>query len=409
MNNIRRALSIRRRQPSSPSTAVYDYRVQPVSSIHSASSTIHMNQSVPTIAYESIKHEIDVPERLVDLSSLQDILIRHIATIYLEHYIEDQDLQRNLIVLLEAKKASSLWGKLKSHIRVGTYKHLLYADAVATTERKFGVPLAALAASPIRQDNDFPAPICLEARDDHASFLLAMLLSRNASVPLFVRNCILALMQKDVSVEGIFRKNGNIREQKQMCETIDQQACDVDYYSKETPIQLAALLKRFLRQLPEPLLTFELYKAFMMAIRMKNEEDMKNMLYLTCCILPKPNRDVMQVVFLFLAWVASFHAKNKMDINNLARIIAPNVLYPAKDTRNTEHSVTTGDEIQVVALLIKFQKEFCVIPFQFATLLQDPKLLDPSSYHGPLAIKNYLRTYVKRHQQQRPHHSSLLH
>lgn len=64
-----------------------------------------------------------------------------------------------------------------------------------------------------------------------------------------------------MSVEGIFRKNGNIRRLNQLVEAINRDPLSVDL-SQDNAVQLAALLKRFLRELPEPLLSFKLYKLW---------------------------------------------------------------------------------------------------------------------------------------------------
>lgn len=68
----------------------------------------------------------------------------------------------------------------------------------------------------------------------------------------------------DMSVEGIFRKNGNIRRLGQLTEAIDRDPLSVDL-SQDNAVQLAALLKKFLRELPEPLMTFKLYKLWVSA------------------------------------------------------------------------------------------------------------------------------------------------
>lgn len=65
----------------------------------------------------------------------------------------------------------------------------------------------------------------------------------------------------DMSVEGIFRKNGNIRRLKELTETIDRDPSSVDL-TQDNPVQLAALLKKFLRELPDPLMTFKLHRLF---------------------------------------------------------------------------------------------------------------------------------------------------
>ena len=65
----------------------------------------------------------------------------------------------------------------------------------------------------------------------------------------------------DMSVEGIFRKNGNIRRLKELTDAIDRDPSSVDL-SQDNPVQLAALLKKFLRELPDPLLTYKLHRLF---------------------------------------------------------------------------------------------------------------------------------------------------
>ena len=65
----------------------------------------------------------------------------------------------------------------------------------------------------------------------------------------------------DMSVEGIFRKNGNIKRLRDLADAIDRDPSGV-YLTQDNAVQLAALLKKFLRDLPEPLFTFRLHKLF---------------------------------------------------------------------------------------------------------------------------------------------------
>src|SRR5690349_15235566 len=68
----------------------------------------------------------------------------------------------------------------------------------------------------------------------------------------------------DMSVEGVFRKNGNIRRLKDLSELIDKDPSSVNL-SEDNPVQVAALLKKFLRDLPDPLLTFKLHRLFVVS------------------------------------------------------------------------------------------------------------------------------------------------
>lgn len=155
--------------------------------------------------------------------------------------------------------------------------------------------------------------------------------------------------------EGLFRKNGNIRGIKEICETINTTPSSIDYFREIPVIQLTAFVKKFLRELPEPLLTPKLYKLFIAC----NNKSIQSIHY-TICLLPKPNRDVLLVILALLNWVARHANENKMDYENLARVIAPTILYYNNNTEELPKSAyTTQDmsnchsEISIVAYMIE--------------------------------------------------------
>lgn len=88
-----------------------------------------------------------------------------------------------------------------------------------------------------------------------------------------------------MSIEGIFRKNGNIRHLKDLSDQLDQNPDDV-CLSSEPPVHIAALLKKFLRELPDPLLTFNLPGLFTCAARIQDPEARKRAIHLrvACCL-----------------------------------------------------------------------------------------------------------------------------
>ena len=96
-------------------------------------------------------------------------------------------------------------------------------------------------------------------------------------IPAFVDDAISAMRQMglkshlaslmvDMSVEGVFRKNGNIRRLKELSEALDRQT-NPPPLEDENPVQLAALLKKWLRELPDPLLTCKLQKLWVSSTR----------------------------------------------------------------------------------------------------------------------------------------------
>ncbi|KAI8997517.1 hypothetical protein BDB01DRAFT_42740 [Pilobolus umbonatus] len=313
------------------------------------------------------------PLHLSCLNISQDYLIRHVAIIYIEPLLIPPYSQDELIGFISytngkpvIHSASVLWEKLITHIKTSTSnKHTVPMKSESANHNKvFGVPLDVL----VQYDQERTARIDKNKRGGvtlhDLSPALAASFSENALIPTFVKTCVLALMKSDMTVEGIFRKNGNIRALKHLSETLDnctqfdsQEAID-GLLRKETSIQLAALLKKYLRELPEPLLTFRLYKLFIRCGRIKNN---KKALHYACCLLPKPNRDTIFLLCCCLKWVGSFSDRNKMDIPNLARIIAPNVLYDKPTGDSTDIAITTQDEINVIEILIRYGDELSAV------------------------------------------------
>ena len=90
-------------------------------------------------------------------------------------------------------------------------------------------------------------------------------------------------------------------------------------------------------------------------------------------LLPKSHRDTMEVLFVFLKWVASFahmdeSTGSKMDLPNLATVICPSILYSrARDAVRDE----SFGAIKVVTSLLENQDEFYTVPEEFLSILHD--------------------------------------
>ncbi|KAI7849537.1 hypothetical protein BDC45DRAFT_271959 [Circinella umbellata] len=343
----------------------------------------------------------DIPCQLVNVTAVQDTIIRHMAILYLESTVQNHFTLDQLISIVETKR-SSLWYRLKARVGVTPATHMnnnnssnnnnnnnnnnkqFETTTILTpnhhnnnnnsssrpplifnsqhhhynnSKKTFGIALTILAANDKNAGivPQFPTS-CITTSNS----MLAPYFTPTASIPCIVQNCILALLKMDMSLEGVFRKNGNIRELNELCDAINQNNQNTNYLN-ETPIQLAALLKRYLRELPEPLLTFKLYNLLITSTKVETEDKAKMILHMACCMLPKTHRDTMQLLFLFLRWVATFHDTNKMDIGNLARVIAPTIFYSPTASKELVEERQRGarEEIRVVEMLIRYQEDFC--------------------------------------------------
>ena len=110
-----------------------------------------------------------------------------------------------------------------------------------------------------------------------------------------------------------------------------------------------------------------------MILALPSEEDRKRYLHLISLILPKSHRDTMEVLFVFLKWVASFahldaETGSKMDLSNLATVICPSILYArGRDAMKDE----TFSGFRVMTSLMENQDEFFAVPPEFLSILHD--------------------------------------
>lgn len=232
-------------------------------------------------------------------------------------------------------------------------------------------------------------------------------------IPIILNELISSLRQMDMSVEGIFRKNGNIRRLRELTEAINENPLDMPDLSSENAIQLSALLKKFIRELPDPLLTTKLYDLWMQSVKFEDNIKSEKIISLIYSLLPKYNRNSLEVLLSFLNWTATFsYIENKMgskmDIHNLSTVIAPNILYMPEyessnvDVENKPQVAYSSDyaqnkgqyhflAIELIDFLIKHNEEMAIVPnflYQLLVKIQELNLTDIDK------IKEFVLTQV---------------
>ena len=174
-----------------------------------------------------------------ELSALEYFIVRHIAVLSMEPLLEGHFNQQELLDLIETKR-STFWDR---------FGRAFKNDKAANKKKGiFGKSLEVVCERDGADSTDGVGPGTLR-------------------VPAVLDNAVSAMRNMDMSVEGVFRKNGNIRRLKELAEQIDAKGAEAVDLTHETPVQVAALLKKFLRELPDPVLTFKLHRLWVMAAR----------------------------------------------------------------------------------------------------------------------------------------------
>ncbi|XP_067355198.1 rho GTPase-activating protein 19 isoform X2 [Channa argus] len=151
---------------------------------------------------------------------------------------------------------------------------------------------------------------------------------------------LIEYLSKHLHVEGLFRVPGNSVRQQALKELLNS-GVDVDLHSGDFhPNDVATLLKTFLGELPEPLLTHRHFHAHLKIAditlfddqgnktTIPNKERQIEALQLLFLLLPQANRSLLKLLLDLLYHTAKQQDKNKMSALNLALMFAPHVLWP---------------------------------------------------------------------------------
>lgn len=151
----------------------------------------------------------------------------------------------------------------------------------------------------------------------------------------FVKNAINAVESRGISDQGLYRVGGvSSKVQKLLSLMIDEKSCDIDLAASEDwdVKTITSALKLYLRSLPEPLMTYELYKEFIVPAKCGSPESRVQAIHCLVHKLPEKNRLVLSLVTKHLANVADNSKQNLMTVANLGVVFGPTLMRPQEDT-----------------------------------------------------------------------------
>ncbi|EJD74213.1 hypothetical protein LOAG_18439 [Loa loa] len=155
---------------------------------------------------------------------------------------------------------------------------------------------------------------------------LSSLVDEQETIPIVINKLFIAIELKALFVEGIYRKSaaiGQVRNARREIENADFKTLTFD----DVPTHvMTTLVKSFFRELPEPLISYDLYENFLNASEVQESAERIRCLSVIVELLPKCNRSVLERLLYHLARVANQESVNKMGATNLALIFAPCIL-----------------------------------------------------------------------------------
>uniref|UniRef100_A0A5F8HIH5 Rho GTPase-activating protein 18 n=1 Tax=Monodelphis domestica TaxID=13616 RepID=A0A5F8HIH5_MONDO len=185
-------------------------------------------------------------------------------------------------------------------------------------------------------------------------------------IPLIFQKLISRIEDGGLETEGLLRIPGAAIRIKNLCQELEAKFYEGTFnWESVKQHDAASLLKLFIRELPQPLLSLEYLKAFQAVQNLPSKKQQLQALNLLIILLPETNRDTLKALLEFLQRVIDNREKNKMTVRNVAMVMAPNLfMYPGLSIKPNEQGefVMAAGTASVMHFLIKYQQLLWTIP-----------------------------------------------
>ncbi|XP_078019601.1 rho GTPase-activating protein 17a isoform X5 [Epinephelus lanceolatus] len=169
---------------------------------------------------------------------------------------------------------------------------------------------------------------------------------REIALPL--EACVMMLLETGMKEEGLFRIAAGASKLKKLKAALDCSTSQLEEFYSD-PHAVAGALKSYLRELPEPLMSYQLYDEWIQASSVSDPDKRLQALWVVCDKLPKNNKTNLRYLVKFLAKLAQDSEVNKMTPSNIAIVLGPNLLW-AK-TEGTLAEMAAATSVHVVAIV----------------------------------------------------------
>ncbi|XP_069137074.1 unconventional myosin-IXb-like isoform X7 [Argopecten irradians] len=186
---------------------------------------------------------------------------------------------------------------------------------------------------------------------------LTSLVSEKDKIPVIIGKLINLVELHGLYTIGVYRKSGANAKVKLLKQNLDsgkEDLTDIDLVEFNIHT-LASTLKKFFVELPEPLLTFDLYDDFIRTTDIKDEKERIQSLYAVIDKLPKPNYDLFERLIFHLARIAHHETFNKMSVSGLSIIFAPCLLRTSKNLQAQDSLSQVPRQTKVINHIIQEQ------------------------------------------------------
>ncbi|KAK2866310.1 hypothetical protein Q7C36_002366 [Tachysurus vachellii] len=254
---------------------------------------------------------------------------------------EEMDEAMNKMELCKDQLSADLYNFFSKEGDYACY-YVTLLEAQADYHRKsLSVLESVLPAIQAQQDSWTEKPAFGTGLDEH-------LKRSNREIALPMEACVMMLLETGMKEEGLFRITAGASKLKKLKAALDCSTSQLEEFYSD-PHAVAGALKSYLRELPEPLMTYELYDEWIQASNISDTDKRLQALWVTCDQLPNSNKANLRYLVKFLTKLAQESEINKMTPSNIAIVLGPNLLWPKTEGSLAEMAAATS--VHVVTII----------------------------------------------------------
>ncbi|XP_059847340.1 si:zfos-588f8.1 isoform X2 [Hypanus sabinus] len=159
----------------------------------------------------------------------------------------------------------------------------------------------------------------------HFGVQVIALMDENQTLPMVMEKLLEYVEMHGLYTEGIYRKSGAANKMKDLRQQLEEDPDSVHLENYHIHA-ITGVLKQWLRELPVPLMTFDLYGDFLRAIEHPGRQEQVQAVYSVLEQLPSGIFHTLERLIFHLVKVAVLEEMNRMSPNALAIVFAPCIL-----------------------------------------------------------------------------------
>ncbi|KAM9345554.1 rho GTPase-activating protein 17b isoform 3-T4 [Symphorus nematophorus] len=254
---------------------------------------------------------------------------------------DEMDEALNKVEICKDQLSADLYNFASKEGEYARYYVMLLEAQADYHRRSLAALEAAIPTIQIQQDSWMEKPAFGTALEEH-------LKRSNREIALPIEACVMMLLETGMKEEGLFRIAAGASKLKKLKAALDCSTSQLEEFYSD-PHAVAGALKSYLRELPEPLMTFGQYDEWIQASNVPDPDKRLQALWVTCDRLPKTHKANLRYLVKFLAKLAQDSEVNKMTPSNIAIVLGPNLLW-AK-TEGTLAEMAAATSVHVVAII----------------------------------------------------------